>query len=155
MWKLGIELVLCVVKSEAKACDHYYNFFYEVKKQRYSYFNEWNTHYLTFAAVKIFLYQGCNIITVISLSISIYSCDGKTGFSVSSVSHDPSEIRLICWFDAQEIVNLINVENIFGETVILFMNVKCKRAEVVWNRNLSVILCMSLLSILINLLCPC
>ncbi len=34
------------------------------------------------------------------------SCDGKADFSAlllqSSVSHDPSEINLICWFDAQE-----------------------------------------------------
>jgi len=30
----------------------------------------------------------------------------------SSVSHDPSEINLVCWFDAQETRNVvINVEN--------------------------------------------
>ncbi len=30
-------------------------------------------------------------------------CDGKADFSaaITSVSHDPSEIILICWFDAQ------------------------------------------------------
>jgi len=35
----------------------------------------------------------------------IYSCDAKARFSASllqsSVSHDPSEIILIWWFDAQ------------------------------------------------------
>ncbi len=34
-----------------------------------------------------------------------YSCDGKAEFSAAitpvSVSHDPSEIILICWFGAQ------------------------------------------------------
>ncbi len=43
----------------------------------------------------------------------IYSCDGKAVFSASwlqsSVSHDPSEIILICWFAAQE--TFPNVEN--------------------------------------------
>jgi len=36
----------------------------------------------------------------------MYSCDGKSEFSASllqsSVSHDPSKIMMICWFDAQE-----------------------------------------------------
>jgi len=36
----------------------------------------------------------------------IYSCDGKAEFSASllqySVSHDPSEIILLCWFGAQK-----------------------------------------------------
>ncbi len=44
----------------------------------------------------------------------IYSCGGKAEFSLlqSSVSHDPSEITLICWFAAQEtILIIINVEN--------------------------------------------
>ncbi len=45
----------------------------------------------------------------------------------SSVSHDPSEIILICWFAAQEtFLDIINVENncvllnIFVKTVIFF-----------------------------------
>ncbi len=29
----------------------------------------------------------------------------------SSVSHDPSEIILICWFDSQEAFIILNVEN--------------------------------------------
>ncbi len=41
----------------------------------------------------------------------------------SSVSHDPSEIILICWFGAQETFLIItNVENLnnFVETMIFF-----------------------------------
>ncbi len=44
----------------------------------------------------------------------------------SSVSHDPSEIILICWFSAQEtFIIIINIENlvllnIFAETMIFF-----------------------------------
>ncbi len=45
----------------------------------------------------------------------IYSCDGKAEFSEallqSSVSLDPSEIILICWFAAQKFLNIISVEN--------------------------------------------
>ncbi len=42
----------------------------------------------------------------------MYSCDGKSDFflaPITSVSHDPSEIILICWFGAQDtfIVNII------------------------------------------------
>ncbi len=41
----------------------------------------------------------------------IYSCDRKAEFSASllqsSVSHDPSDMILICWFAAQEIFLLI------------------------------------------------
>ncbi len=44
----------------------------------------------------------------------IYSCDGKTEFSVS-------EIILICWFAAQEtFLIIINVENIFVEIMIYY-----------------------------------
>ncbi len=47
----------------------------------------------------------------------IYSCDDKDVFSASllqfSESHDPSEIIIIYWFDAQQtfIIIIINVEN--------------------------------------------
>ncbi len=49
------------------------------------------------------------IITIVILFLSIlsnviYSCDGEAELSASllqSVSHDPSEIILICWFNAQ------------------------------------------------------
>jgi len=46
----------------------------------------------------------------------IFSCDGKAEFSASllqsSVSHDPSENILMCWFAAQETFPIIfNVEN--------------------------------------------
>ncbi len=45
---------------------------------------------------------------------AIYSCDKKAEFSASllqfSVSHDPSEIILICWFAVQETFIFINVE---------------------------------------------
>ncbi len=54
----------------------------------------------------------------------------------SSVSHDPSEIILICWFGAQEtflliiIIIIINVENsccliFFVETMIFFSKILC------------------------------
>ncbi len=50
----------------------------------------------------------------------MHSCEGKAKFSASllqsSVSHDPSEIILICWFCAQETwpitIIIINTENI-------------------------------------------
>jgi len=34
--------------------------------------------------------------------------------TITSVSHDPSEISLICWFGAQEtfLIIIINVENV-------------------------------------------
>ncbi len=46
----------------------------------------------------------------------MYSCDGKAEFSASllesSVSHDPPEIILIYWFDAQwTFLIIINIEN--------------------------------------------
>jgi len=46
----------------------------------------------------------------------IYSCGGKAEFSAalfqSKVSHDPSEIILICWLAAQEtFIIIFNVEN--------------------------------------------
>ncbi len=41
----------------------------------------------------------------------MYTCGGKAEFSTSllqsSVSHDLSEIILICWFDAQKYIFLI------------------------------------------------
>ncbi len=45
----------------------------------------------------------------------IWQSNGKVDFSASllqsSVSHDPSEIILICWFDAQEtFLIIINAE---------------------------------------------
>ncbi len=44
------------------------------------------------------------------ISIRIYF---KMSFIQSSVSHDPSEIILICWFAAQEtfLIIIINIEN--------------------------------------------
>jgi len=45
----------------------------------------------------------------------LYSYIGKAEFSASllqsSVSHDPSEILIICWFDAQDtFIIIINVQ---------------------------------------------
>ncbi len=37
----------------------------------------------------------------------------------SLVSHDPSEIILICWFAAQETIIVINVENICAAFVFV------------------------------------
>ncbi len=88
------------------------------------------------------LYKGCinfnnsNIVksysnlTVFYLNIfqnGIYSCESKAEFSApllqSSVSRDPSEIILLCWFCAQETFIIIKVENscadliFYGHTV--------------------------------------
>jgi len=46
----------------------------------------------------------------------MYSCDGKAEFSASllqsSVSHDPADIILICWFAARKTFHIIiRVEN--------------------------------------------
>ncbi len=58
-----------------------------------------------------------NIITISSndfILSFIYSCDGKSEFSLlqSSVSRDASEIILICWFGTQAtfIIIIINVD---------------------------------------------
>ncbi len=47
------------------------------------------------------------------LFISVIKAEFSASLLQSSVSHDPSEIILICWFDAQEtfIIIIINVEN--------------------------------------------
>ncbi len=47
----------------------------------------------------------------------MYSCDGNTELQ-SSVSHDPSQIILICWFVAQEtlLLLLLLMLNIFVES---------------------------------------
>ncbi len=36
----------------------------------------------------------------------MHSCDGKAEFlvAITPVSHNPSEIILLCWFGAQEII---------------------------------------------------
>ncbi len=53
----------------------------------------------------------------------------SASFLQSSVSHDPSEIILICWLAAQETFLIINVENscsasyIFVETITLFFRI--------------------------------
>jgi len=42
----------------------------------------------------------------------MHSCDDKAEFSASLLSHDHSEIILMCWFDAQEIfIIFISVED--------------------------------------------
>ncbi len=46
----------------------------------------------------------------------------------SSVSHAPSEIILICWFDAQETVFIIHVKNSMNKTF--------KWTEFIWNINI-------------------
>ncbi len=55
----------------------------------------------------------------------------------SSVSHDPSEIILICWFAAQEIFVLLNIfgtcDTFFFDS---FMNKKLKRTAIIPNINL-------------------
>jgi len=49
-----------------------------------------------------------------TFSSVIYSCDVKVIITQSSVSHDPSEIILIWWCDAQETCFIINVVNSFA-----------------------------------------
>ncbi len=59
--------------------------------------------------------------------------DGKAEFLQSSVSHDPSEIILICWFGAQDtfsiIINVWNSFHFYGNIYVLFplMNRTFKR----------------------------
>ncbi len=76
----------------------------------------------------------------------------KAEFSASllqfSVSHDPSEIILICWFAAQEtFLIIINFENSCAATYFLWklwhfifqdssMNRNFKTSAFIWNRNL-------------------
>ncbi len=56
------------------------------------------------------------------------------------MSHDPSEIILICWFSAQETLLIcINVDNswaIFVETVAFFDEQKVQKNSIIWNRIL-------------------
>ncbi len=69
------------------------------------------------SSCEILLHFKVTVFYVNIFNILIYSCDGKAEFLAlllqSSVSHDPSEIILICWFGAQEtiIVIISNVEN--------------------------------------------
>jgi len=57
----------------------------------------------------------------------MYSCEGKSEFTASllpsSVSHDHSEIILICWFVAQETF-LIN--NVLRKQSYVFFSTKLK-----------------------------
>jgi len=67
----------------------------------------------------------CEYITVIKVEFS-------SSLLQSSVSHDPSQITLIWWFDAQKNINIIiNVENVFlGDSL---MNRKFKRTAFISN----------------------
>ncbi len=52
----------------------------------------------------------CEWFLQFKITVLIYSCNSKQ----SSVSHDPSEVILICWFAVQKtfiIIIIINVEN--------------------------------------------
>ncbi len=86
-------------------------------------YNFFESYFLVVAVVVIFesviLTKAAVILYIKKYIYSIYVnllCDGS--FSVS-VSHDPSEIIIICWFGAQEtfiiiiiiIIIIINVEN--------------------------------------------
>ncbi len=60
-----------------------------------------NASYFTFnKTFYIYIYIYIYILFSIFNNV-IYSCDGKSAFQFS-VSHDSSEIILICWFAAQE-----------------------------------------------------
>jgi len=62
--------------------------------------------------------------------------DGNATFfaaTQSSVSHDPSEIILICWFAAQEIFLItINVEMINTFLSEFLMNKVKRKSELIW-----------------------
>ncbi len=97
--------------------------------------------------------------------IHMYSCDANLNFVQSSVSHDPSEIILICSFAAQEtFLIIISVENscaasYFLETVIYFMFrilwwIEILKKTVLFEID---IVCdiINVYSPLINLMCHC
>ncbi len=75
----------------------------------------------------------------------IYFCNGKSGLSASllqsSVSHDPSEIILICWLGAKsfyyhrlkQLCCLIFLWIFFQDSLL---NVNLKRKAFIWNINL-------------------
>ncbi len=52
-----------------------------------------------------------NVFYLNILSNVICSCGGKAEFSAYSMSHDPLEINLICWFAAQKTFVINIVEN--------------------------------------------
>ncbi len=61
---------------------------------------------------------------------TIYSCDGKAEFPVSSVSHDLSEIILICWLLLKKhfllsMLKIVVLLDIFVETLI-------KKIKILW-----------------------
>jgi len=49
----------------------------------------------------------------------------------SSVSHDPSEIILICWFGAQEEMSIIYIKSCCAAKYS-GGNIKFKRLELIW-----------------------
>ncbi len=71
---------------------------------------------------------------------TIYSWDQSWIFSIiTPVSHDPSEIILICWFDAHETCIIINVEKGCASFPFYFfqdslINKKFKRTAFIWNK---------------------
>ncbi len=85
-------------------------------------------------------------------NIATFYCDGKDECTASllqsSVSHDPSEIILICWFAVQDtFLIIINVENSCAASYFFcgngdhffqgsLINIQLKRTVFVWNISL-------------------
>ncbi len=100
-----------------------------------------------FGAVMIFVNESLMIIKTIQqkhncflceyIENVIYYCDAKLNFQ-SSVSYDPSEIPLICYFAAQEtFIFVIDVENSIFKTDTIFQdsltNRRFKRTAFLWH----------------------
>jgi len=88
----------------------------------------------------------------------IYFCDVKAEFSAvttqSSMSLAPSEIILICWFDAQETFPIINIENSCCLTFLWKPGCSCSPEvfDKLKVQKTSIYFKQSLLSLLINIL---
>ncbi len=77
--------------------------------------------------------------------ISVIKAEFSASLLQSSVSHDPSEIILICWFAAQKtFLFIISVENscaaqyFCGNWYILFFKIHrwIESYEFIWNKNI-------------------
>ncbi len=94
-------------------------------------------------------WKECELLTPVNKHILILTCNlflwcnAEFSASLSSVSHDPSEIILICWFAVQETFFLLLL-SIFKQLSIFFqdylMNRKIQRSAFIWNKKLFVTL---------------
>jgi len=81
---------------------------------------KWNTTFLWYVIVKY--YYNLKFVNIYKY-IVIYSCDGKATFSALLVQPVTWSFRnhsnTVCWFGAQEIFILINVENRCAEDIFV------------------------------------